>query len=298
MNRLRQVATVAELRALLDGVRRQGSRIGLVPTMGALHEGHLSLVRACRQECEFTVASIYVNPSQFGPREDFDKYPRPLEDDLARLVSAGTDVAFLPATDEMYRPGFATWVEPGAVAEPLEGQCRPGHFRGVATIVLKLFLQAAPHAAYFGSKDYQQVLVIRQMVRDLDLPVTIRVCPTVREPDGLAMSSRNRYLGREGRQRALLLWKSLCAARELVAGGQRSAAAVEARMREVLRSAGEVRIDYVALADPETLEPVRQINRPVLAALAVWVDGTRLIDNDRLEPPGAPAREPQREETS
>lgn len=255
----------------------------MVPTMGALHEGHLSLVETCRSECDFAVVSIYVNPSQFGPAEDFGKYPRTLKADLEALATVRADVAFVPGNDEMYGPGHATWVEVGSVAEPLEGQCRPGHFRGVATVVLKLLNIACPDAAYFGQKDYQQVLVVKQMVRDLDVPTRIRVCPTVREPDGLAMSSRNRYLSPAARQRALVLWKSLCLARDLVAQGQRDAQAVAERMREVILSASVDAIDYVALADPETLQPATVIDRPVVALLAVRIDGTRLIDNCLLE---------------
>ena len=211
------VTTVAQLRDELGAVRRAGKKIGLVPTMGALHEGHLSLVRAARAECDYTVVSIYVNPSQFGPGEDFAKYPRTLEDDLALLAGCRTDLVFAPSNEEVYRPGHATWVEVGAVAEPLEGACRPGHFRGVATIVLKLLNMVQPDVAYFGQKDFQQALVIRRMVADLDVPVAIRVCPIVREADGLAMSSRNRYLSPAARQRALVLWKSLQLAGELVA---------------------------------------------------------------------------------
>ena len=279
-----EIHSIAQLRQTLAAVRRQGKKIGLVPTMGALHEGHLSLVRACRSECGFTVVSIYVNPSQFGPAEDLAKYPRALEQDLQALASVGADVAFVPTSDQMYAPGYATWVEVGSVAEPLEGQCRPGHFRGVATVVLKLFNLVGADVAYFGQKDYQQVLVVKQMARDLDVPTAIRVCPTVRETDGLAMSSRNRYLSPTARERALVLWKSLCLARDLVAGGCCDAQAVADRMREVILSADGASIDYVAIADPDTLQPVATIERPVAALLAVRIDGTRLIDNCLLEP--------------
>lgn len=273
------VHDVTALGELVAGARRQGKRIGLVPTMGALHEGHLSLVRTCRSECGFTVVSVFVNPSQFGPSEDFGKYPRTLEADVQALASVGTDVVFAPASDAMYGPGHATWVEVGAVAEPLEGQCRPGHFRGVATIVLKLFNLVGADVAYFGQKDYQQTLVVKQMVRDLDLPIAICVCPTVREPDGLAMSSRNRYLSPAARQRALVLWKSLGLARELIGQGCRDVKTVTDRMRELILSAEPDNIDYVAIADPDTLQPVAAIDRPVVALLAVRIDGTRLIDN-------------------
>jgi pantoate--beta-alanine ligase len=273
------VTTVAQLRQAVSAARRAGKRIGLVPTMGALHEGHLSLVRAARAECGFTAVSIYVNPSQFGPNEDFAKYPRTLEADLALLAGCGTDLVFAPGNEEVYRPGHVTWVEPGPIVEPLEGQFRPGHFRGVATVVLKLLNMVQPDAAYFGQKDYQQSLVIRRTVADLDLPVAIRVCPTVREPDGLALSSRNRYLSPSARQRAVVLWNSLELARRSVAAGQRSAKAIAGLMRLLIETAADARIDYVALADPETLEPVETVAGPTLAALAVRIENTRLIDN-------------------
>ncbi len=225
------VASVAQLRDELGAVRRAGKKIGLVPTMGALHEGHLSLVRAAEAECDCTVVSIYVNPSQFGPSEDFAQYPRTLEKDLALLSGCRTDVVFAPSNEEVYPPEHATWVEPGPLAESLEGACRPGHFRGVATIVLKLLGMVQPDTAYFGQKDFQQALVIKRMVADLNVPVAIRVCPTVREADGLALSSRNRYLSPAARQRAVVLWQSLRLAGELVARGERSAPAIAARMR-------------------------------------------------------------------
>jgi pantoate--beta-alanine ligase len=278
------ITTVAQLREAIWVARRRGAKIGFVPTMGALHEGHLSLVRVAKAECEYTVVSIYVNPSQFGPQEDFSKYPRTLDADLTLLAGCGTDLVFAPSSDEVYPPGHQTWVEPGAVAEPLEGQCRPGHFRGVATVVLKLLNMVQPDAAYFGQKDYQQSVVIRRMVADLDMPVAIRVCPTVREPDGLAMSSRNRYLSPAARQRALVLWKSLELARKLVAEGQRDAKAIGSRMREVIELAPDAQIDYIALADPEMLLPVDTIAGPTVAALAVRIENTRLIDNCILEP--------------
>ena len=282
--RPRLVAKLDELREVFHAVRGEGKRIGLVPTMGALHDGHLSLVRASREECDYTVVSIYVNPSQFAPSEDLEQYPRPLEADLDALAECETPLAFAPANEDVYPRGYATWVEVGSVAEPLEGACRPGHFRGVATIVLKLFNMVQADVAYFGQKDYQQALVIRRMVEDLDLPITIRVCPIVREPDGLAMSSRNAYLNPAERQRALVLWKSLCLAGDLVEEGERDTAVVAERMREVILSAEDARIDYVALVDPDTLEPVDAIRRRTLAALAVHIGRTRLIDNRLLEP--------------
>jgi pantoate--beta-alanine ligase len=253
--------------------------------MGALHEGHLSLVRASNEECDYTVVSIYVNPSQFGAGEDLDQYPRTLETDLDALADCAVPLVFAPASDKVYPPGYATWVEVGSVAEPLEGACRPGHFRGVATIVLKLFGMVQADVAYFGQKDYQQALVIRRMVEDLNVPTAIRVCPIVREPDGLAMSSRNAYLDPAERQRSLVLWKSLCLAREQVAQGERSTSTIAERMREVILSAQGAQIDYVALVDPETLEPVEAIRGQTLAALAVRIGRTRLIDNSLLDPP-------------
>jgi len=282
--RPRLVTKLDELREVLHAVRREGKRIGLVPTMGALHDGHLSLVRASRKECDYTVTSIYVNPSQFGPSEDLGQYPRTLEADLDALAEYETPLAFAPTNDEVYPGGYATWVEVGSVAEPFEGTCRPGHFRGVATIVLKLFHMVRPDVAYFGQKDYQQALVIRRMVEDLNLPIAIRVCPIVREPDGLAMSSRNAYLSPAERQRALVLWRSLCLASDLVAQGERDTALVAERMREVILSAEGARIDYVALVDPDTLDPVDVIRSRTLVALAVHIGRTRLIDNRLLEP--------------
>ncbi len=280
------VTTVSELRSALAPARRAGRRIGLVPTMGALHEGHLSLVRAAKAECDLTVVSIYVNPSQFGPGEDFQKYPRTFDADLAKLASCGVDVVLAPSNEEMYHPEHDTWVEPGGIAEPLEGRYRPGHFRGVATVVLKLLNIVQPDIAYFGQKDYQQALVIRRMVAELNVPVEIRVCPTKREPDGLAMSSRNAYLGPDARQQAVVLFKSLRLAAELVAGGERDAAAIAQRMRDVILAAkgAQIDIDYVALVDPETLQPVERLAGPTLAALALKIDGTRLIDNEILQP--------------
>ena len=273
------VETIAQLREEIAAARRAGRTIGLVPTMGALHEGHLSLVRAARAECGCVVVSIFVNPTQFGPNEDFARYPRTLEADLDLLAGCGTDLVFTPAPEEVYRPGHETWVEVGLTAEPLEGQCRPGHFRGVATVVLKLLNMVQPDVAYFGQKDYQQALLIRRMAGDLDLPASIRVCPIVREADGLAMSSRNRYLSPAARQRALVLWRSLQFAAELVAKGERNARTIAVRMRELIGTAEDARIDYVALVDPETLLPVETLSGPTLAVLAVQIENTRLIDN-------------------
>jgi pantoate--beta-alanine ligase len=281
---LQRITTVLELRRVIEPVRLAGRTIGLVPTMGALHEGHLSLVRACRADCDVAAVSIYVNPSQFGPNEDLARYPRTLDADLAALADCGTDLAFVPTNEEVCPPGYSTWVEVGPVARPLEGECRPGHFRGVATIVLKLLNMVGPQIAYFGQKDFQQALVIRRLVEDLNVPVEIRVLPTVREADGLAMSSRNRYLSPEERGRAAVLFKSLRLAKDLIAQGETDATAIATKMREVILSASPARIDYAALVDPETLEPVQEVRGPTLAALAVVIGRTRLIDNCLLEP--------------
>jgi pantoate--beta-alanine ligase len=279
------VTTVAELREAVAAARRDGKRIGFVPTMGALHAGHLSLVRAAKAACDYVVASIYVNPIQFGPSEDFSKYPRTLAADLDLLADCATDIVFAPTNEEMYPQGFATSVEVGAVAEPLEGRCRPGHFRGVATVVLKFFNIVQPDVAFFGQKDYQQAAVLRRMTADLNLPLEVRMCPIVREADGLAMSSRNRYLSPAARQRALVLSKSLQAAAALVAAGERDAAAILARMHKIIETADDARIDYIALVDPDTLAPVVRIASRTLAVLAVKIENTRLIDNSLLEPP-------------
>ena len=262
--------------------RAAGKRVGLVPTMGALHDGHLSLVRAANDECDFTVATIFVNPAQFGPREDFQKYPRPFDADLALLAANDVDLVFAPTQDEMYPADFSTYVKPPRVALPLEGQCRPGHFRGVATVVLKLFQVIPADAAYFGQKDFQQALVIRRMAADLNLPTRIRVCPIVREPDGLAMSSRNRYLASSERQQALALSRALKSAAKLVADGECGAAVIKENMRKLLVDGGIERIDYVALADPETLVEVSEIKSRTVALIAAYVGSTRLIDNQIL----------------
>ena len=278
-------STVGQLRERLGEVRRAGKKIGLVPTMGALHEGHLSLVRVCRAQCDHTVVSIYVNPSQFGPGEDLEEYPRTLEKDLDALAGCGVESVFVPDNEEVYPSGYSTWVEVGSVAKPLEGELRPVHFRGVATIVLKLFNMVGADVAYFGQKDYQQALVIRRMVDELNVPITIKVCPTIREPDGLAMSSRNSYLSPQARRRAAVLHESLQLAGQLVRQGQRDAAEIARRMRQLILTAEDVTIDYIALTDPDTLEPISRLDRRTLVALAVRLEDTRLIDNCLVEPP-------------
>jgi pantoate--beta-alanine ligase len=277
------LTTADQLRFRLAQARAAGRSIGLVPTMGALHAGHASLVDASHRECGLTVATIFVNPTQFGPNEDFSRYPRTLEGDLALLGRHGTDCVFAPATDQIYPPGHETTVDVGSVAWPLEGACRPGHFQGVATVVLKLFLLAQPDVAFFGRKDYQQSLVVRRLIKDFDLPIQLRVCPTIREPDGLALSSRNRYLSADERQRSLALSRSLSLAARLVREGTLDAQAIENAMRAEL-TAAQLTIDYVALADPQTLAPLAWIDRPAVALVAARLGNTRLIDNEPIGP--------------
>jgi len=276
---LRVIATAAQMQAEALALRRAGRRLGLVPTMGALHEGHLSLVRSARERSDVVVATIFVNPTQFGPHEDFANYPRTLEADLQALSAAGCDLVFVPEQNEIYPPGSSTLVEPPAVGQPLEGAFRPGHFRGVATIVLKLFHLIPADAALFGQKDYQQCCVIRHMVRDLNVPIEIVVCPTVREPDGLAMSSRNRYLSPAERKQALALSQALTEAERLMAEGNRDAAQISRAMQAVLAQAGIERIDYATIVDSETLSGLTTIAGPAVALIACYVGNTRLIDN-------------------
>ncbi len=278
----RVITAGPQIREAVRQLRAGGGRVGLVPTMGALHNGHLSLAAASRRDCDATVATIFVNPTQFGPSEDFQMYPRSLDADLEKLAGEGVDYVFAPGGDEIYRPGHSTFVEPPDVAAPLEGEIRPGHFRGVATIVLKLFNLIPADVAYFGQKDYQQSLVIRRMVADLDVPMEIRVCPTIRESDGLAMSSRNSYLNPDQRVQAVALSRALKTARQLHAGGVKDASPIIAAMRKILTDAGIDRIDYITLANPETLEPITALNQPAIALVAARVGPTRLIDNMRI----------------
>jgi pantoate--beta-alanine ligase len=274
------------LRAALEQPRRQGLTIGLVPTMGYLHEGHLSLLRAARAECDLVVMSLFVNPAQFGPGEDLDRYPRDEERDLRLAGEAGVDFVYVPPVEEVYPDGFATGVEVGGgLTEVLDGdpgRRGPEHFRGVTTVVAKLFNTVAPNVAYFGQKDAQQAVVIRRMVRDLDFAVRIEVLPTVREPDGLAMSSRNAYLSPEDRQRAVALSRALTAAERGAKGGSLRAGLEAARRR--LAEAG-IEPEYLEARDAERLEPVSELNgRPVLIAVAARIGGARLIDNVLIEP--------------
>ncbi len=267
------------LRQAVLEARSRGQSVGLVPTMGALHEGHLSLVDASRAECELTVATIFVNPTQFAPGEDFSEYPRNVPRDLSLLADRGCDIVFAPDNDSMYRANHTTFIDVGPIGAVLEGELRPTHFRGVATVVMKLFQLSPADRAYFGRKDYQQTLVVRQMVADLDVPIEVRVCPTVREPDGLAMSSRNGYLSPDERRRALVLWRSLRLAEQLVARGEQSVAAIRRQMIHEIENAAGVQIQYIAFVTDGTLTPVERIDGPTTIALAATVGKTRLIDN-------------------
>ncbi len=275
---MRTVTTVAEVRAWRRAAR---SPVGLVPTMGALHAGHLSLVAVARRENTSVAATVFVNPTQFGPNEDLARYPRDLARDRRLLEEAGCDLLFAPSAEEMYPPGAETTVDDGSVALPLEGERRPGHFRGVATVVTKLLCLFRPQLALFGEKDYQQLQIIRALARDLDLGVEIAGMPIVREADGLALSSRNAYLSREERERALALSRALFAARETAAAGTREAAALQAGIEQALARAVD-RIDYVEIVHPDTLKRVERADPGSVALVAAYVGKTRLIDNVKL----------------
>jgi len=277
--RMRVIDTGVELREAVAGARAVGKRIGFVPTMGALHEGHLSLVRRAREENDFLVISIFVNTTQFGPNEDLDSYPRDLEGDTAKSREIGVDVIFAPTAAEMYPEGFSTRICQTGLADVLEGAHRPGHFDGVCTVCAKLFNLVQAGKAYFGRKDYQQSLIVRRMVRDLDFPLEIRVLPTVREEDGLAMSSRNQYLNPEERRQAPSLYRALKRAREAFHAGERKASTLRGMMEEEIRQAPLAKIDYVAIADAESLASLDTIETDAVALLAVRIGGTRLIDN-------------------
>jgi pantoate--beta-alanine ligase len=277
------VRTIDELRTAVRVARLRAQRVALVPTMGALHEGHMSLIRRSRTETDFVVVTIFVNPLQFGPKEDLSSYPRPFDRDLKLCAQAGVDLVFAPDQATIYPAGFATFVEVEGLSTRLEGAIRARHFRGVATVVLKLFNLVQPDIAYFGQKDAQQAGLIQQMVRDLNVPVDVRVCPTIREHDGLALSSRNVYLSHAERQRALVLSRSLQAAKELIEGGERDADAVRMKMRSLLESERDVTPDYAELVDPITFEPVAQITGSLLAVVAARVGPARLIDNLPIE---------------
>ncbi len=282
---MREVRSPRELQEFALAVRRSGRSIGLVPTMGALHEGHLSLIRRARESDDVVIVSIFINPAQFGPGEDLDRYPRTLERDLELCAACGVDAVFVPQVPDLYPDGFQTYVEVGPLAARLCGASRPGHFRGVATICLKLFNLSQPSRAYFGLKDYQQYRVIERMVRDFDLPLEIVPMPIIREADGLAMSSRNSYLSPEERAAATVLVRSLRDAQRACEAGERDVRRLAEMVRRGIEREPLARVDYVEAVDPLTLEPAARL--PALVAVAVFIGGARLIDNILLEEPAA-----------
>jgi pantoate--beta-alanine ligase len=276
------------MRAACRAARSAGKRLGFVPTMGALHEGHLSLVRAAKVSCGVVAASIFVNPTQFGPNEDLAKYPRSFEHDRALLEREEVDLLFAPSVEEMYPQGAVTWVTVEELSSKLDGRSRPGHFRGVTTVVAKLFHIVEPDAAFFGQKDAAQAAIIRRMVRDLHMPIEIVACPIVREADGLAMSSRNSYLDAEQRKQALVLHRSLMRVDEWFNGGERDAGRLIAAARQEFFAESSVRLDYFEIVNPETLDAVEDVSRGSLVAVAAYVGTTRLIDNLLLAPDHLP----------
>jgi pantoate--beta-alanine ligase len=271
--------TIDEMRSASREERGAGKRLGFVPTMGALHEGHMSLVRVARASNDLVAASIFVNPTQFGPNEDLAKYPRSFDRDCDLLVKEGVDLLFAPSVEQMYPTGAVTWVNVDKLSEKLDGGSRPGHFRGVTTVVAKLFHVVEPHSAFFGQKDAAQVAIIRRMVKDLDIPVQIVVCPIVREPDGLAMSSRNAYLNPQQRMQALVLHRALMRVQKLCEQGEKSSSVLSEAGREEVAREKAVRLDYFAIVDPDTLDSVKDISHGALVAVAAYVGNTRLIDN-------------------
>ena len=270
------VSTLSDIRAARLSLK---GTVGLVPTMGYLHEGHLSLIRKAKAECDHVIVTIFVNPTQFGPSEDLSKYPRDLERDRNLINPLGVDLVWNPTAEVMYPTGYQTWVEVEAMTQPLEGSMRPGHFKGVTTVVAKLFNATQPDKAYFGQKDAQQVAVIRQMTLDLNFPLEIVVCPTTREADGLAMSSRNKYLNEAERKAAVVLFRSLSAAKELYEGGERDAEKIRGKTKEVLAAESLAQMQYVSCADYDTLEELSEIKGKALLSMAVFLGKTRLIDN-------------------
>ncbi len=274
--------TISEARAAVGSQRAK--RLGLVPTMGALHEGHLSLVRAAKARCDAVAVSIFVNPTQFGPTEDLSKYPRQFDRDCRLLEKEGVDILFAPPVEEIYPDGVVTWVLVEGLSEKLDGRSRPGHFRGVTTIVAKLFHILEPETAFFGQKDAAQLAVIRRMVQELNFRVEIVACPIVREPDGLAMSSRNAYLNPEERGRALVLQRSLQRAQQEFQAGERMAAKLISAAKDVLAREPHVALDYLEIVDPDTLDPVERISQTTLVAVAAYIGSTRLIDNIVIDP--------------
>jgi pantoate--beta-alanine ligase len=278
------IRTIAWMQEAARKVRVEGRIAGLVPTMGAIHEGHLSLVRRAQRDCSPVVVSVFVNPAQFGPKEDFTKYPRTLEADTAKLAAAGADILFAPEPADVYPAGYRTYINVEGLSERLEGRSRPGHFRGVTTVVLKLLEIAQPHFAYFGRKDAQQARIVRQMTHDLNLDTEIVVCPIVREADGLAISSRNVYLKPKERRAATVLHRALEAAREEIAAGTQDALQLQAVMRRILDAEPLATTDYAEIADADIFEPVTRVSRACYALLAVFIGAARLLDNMLIEP--------------
>jgi len=277
---MRIIRKISIMQKLADKLRDEGKSIGFVPTMGALHEGHLSLIQRARRENDILVMSIFVNPTQFGPGEDYRRYPRPFEKDRRLAQREGVDIIFYPSVSQMYGEEYSTYVEVEGLSKVLCGMSRPGHFRGVASVVCKLFNIVKPHVAYFGQKDYQQLRIIKRMVEDLNMEVEIRECPVVREPDGLAMSSRNSYLSFQERGKALSLYRALKRGKHLIKAGN-SAQDVISEIKKLIQRGPHTKIDYIKIVDPQNLEEVNKIRpgRKVLVALAVWIGKTRLIDN-------------------
>lgn len=280
---IRVVTTITEVRELVKQARSQGKRVGLVPTMGALHAGHISLVEAAKTRTDFIVVSVFVNPTQFGPNEDFGKYPRTLDADVAMCQKSGADVVFAPSAEEMYTTPQQTWVNVEKLTDCLCGAARPGHFRGVTTVCTKLFNIVLPDVAFFGQKDAQQTIVIKRMVADLNMPLEIVVCPIIREANGLAMSSRNRYLSDQQKQDAAAIYASLRKAEQMIKSGERNSAVIIAAMQEILRQSGSIATEYVHIVDSAALSDLQVIKGQVLIAIAAKIGTTRLIDNIMID---------------
>ncbi len=273
------ITSISELRKIVQQARLSGKKIGVVPTMGALHAGHLSLIQEALARTDIVVVTLFVNPTQFSPDEDFGNYPRPVEEDLKKCKEAGAHLVFHPDVSEIYPEDAYTTVSVNTISEKLEGQFRPTHFDGVTTVVMKLFNIVLPDVAFFGQKDYQQQLLIKRMVKDLNVPVEVIACPTIRDPDGLAMSSRNQYLSKQERETALLVPESLKLAEKMLLDGEEDFDKIKDAMKKLLTSSDEVKVDYVSLAHPETLEELKQVQPEIVALVATYVGSTRLIDN-------------------
>ncbi len=273
------ITSVKRMKTLAQGLRQKGKTIGFVPTMGAIHEGHLSLIQAARKKADTVVVSSFVNPTQFGPAEDFHQYPRDPRGDQEKCREAGVDILFMPPVSQMYAKDHTTFVTTERLTEVLCGPFRPGHFRGVTTVVSQLFNIVRPHLAFFGQKDYQQAVVIQEMVKDLHFDTKIAIVPTVRERDGLAMSSRNAYLSPQERQAARVLYKSLLIGKKMISEGERDPSEIKFRMEELIKKEGIARVEYISICHPKTLQEVQKVEGKTLIVLAVWIGKTRLIDN-------------------